>query len=200
MKKCNRCQEEKSLSEFSKNLRLEDGLERYCKDCNRASCRAYYQKNKEKTIVRVLEYHKNNPEVGRKARREYGRRNRQKMSETSVNWVKKKRADDPIFRFVCAVRKCAQRVAKAAQQRKALGSIEYLGCSIEEFIIYIEGLFTEGMTWENYGRGGWCLDHVIPIDYFVKNDLDIWKANHYLNLQPLWWEDNLKKSNKVLQL
>ena len=63
---------------------------------------------------------------------------------------------------------------------------------------YIESLFQPGMTWENYGRRGWHLDHIIPLTHF---DLTIRKqflrACHYANLQPLWAKDNIKKSDSL---
>jgi len=64
---------------------------------------------------------------------------------------------------------------------------------------YIENKFTIGMTWENYGRGGWEIDHIIPISS-AKTKEDVLKLCHYTNLQPLWWRDNLKKSNKYFPI
>ena len=53
------------------------------------------------------------------------------------------------------------------------------------------------MTWSNHGE--WHLDHVIPLSSFdLSNEKDFKKANHYTNFQPLWAEDNLKKSNKLI--
>ena len=76
-------------------------------------------------------------------------------------------------------------------------SLEYLGCSIEEFKLHIESLWLEGMTWENHGVDGWHIDHKIPLDYFVKNSDDPWEANHYTNLQPLWAAANLSKGASI---
>ena len=51
------------------------------------------------------------------------------------------------------------------------------------------------MSWDNYGK--WHIDHIIPLSSANSED-DIYKLCHYTNLQPLWAEDNLKKSNKIL--
>ena len=51
------------------------------------------------------------------------------------------------------------------------------------------------MSWDNYGK--WHIDHIIPLSSANSED-DIYKLCNYTNLQPLWAEDNLKKSNKKL--
>lgn len=70
---------------------------------------------------------------------------------------------------------------------------EILGIDFEGFKLYIENLFIEGMTWENFGK--WHLDHKIPISWGKTED-EIIRLNHYTNLQPLWAEDNLSKGNR----
>lgn len=71
-----------------------------------------------------------------------------------------------------------------------------LGCDVVFFKKYIESKFLNGMTWQNYGAKGWHFDHIIPISK-AKNLSEAIKLNHYTNFQPLWWQDNLKKSNKL---
>ena len=55
------------------------------------------------------------------------------------------------------------------------------------------------MTLENHGHGvgKWNIDHIIPIS-FAKTEEEIYKLNHYTNLQPLWWEENMAKGKKIL--
>lgn len=70
-----------------------------------------------------------------------------------------------------------------------------LGCTIEEFRIYIESLFEEGMTWDNYGPI-WELDHIIPRAYFdFSKQEDQEKCFHYTNYRPLFKKDNTSKSS-----
>jgi len=90
---------------------------------------------------------------------------------------------------------------RAALRNKAKSgsSIRDLGCSIEDFIIYIGSKFQNGMSWENYGMYGWHIDHIMPVSSFDLTDRNQHlKACHYSNLQPLWAKDNLSKSNKIL--
>ena len=71
----------------------------------------------------------------------------------------------------------------------------FLGCTREDLTTHLEGLFQDGMTWDNYGD--WHIDHIKPCSKF---DLSTEKAQaecfHYTNLQPLWAKDNLSKGAK----
>jgi hypothetical protein len=73
--------------------------------------------------------------------------------------------------------------------------LKILGCSAKELKNHLEIQFKEGMNWDNYGSG-WHVDHIIPYDTASSVD-EVEKLTHYLNLQPLWEEENLKKSNKL---
>jgi hypothetical protein len=76
-------------------------------------------------------------------------------------------------------------------------SVEMLGCNAKELKNYLASKFTDGMTWENYGRNGWHVDHIRPCSSFDLSDPEQQKqCFHYTNLQPLWAKDNLHKGNK----
>lgn len=111
-------------------------------------------------------------------------------------WTRQNRLD-PIIRFKNSVRSniSAAITKRAMSLKKQKHTEEILGCSFNEFRIYIEAKFTEGMTWENYGE--WELDHITPIS-LAKTEEEVYKLNHYTNFQPLWKMDNLKKSNKII--
>jgi len=73
---------------------------------------------------------------------------------------------------------------------------EVVGCSLEFLKKYLESKFTEGMTWENYGKYGWHIDHIRPCASFDLSDPEQQKqCFHYSNLQPLWWRDNYIKGS-----
>ncbi len=83
-------------------------------------------------------------------------------------------------------------------KKKGGSAVKDLGCSIEEFKLFIEGRWQEGMNWENYGKSGWHIDHRTPLSAFNLEDRnDFLKACHYTNLQPLWAADNLLKAWKI---
>ena len=52
------------------------------------------------------------------------------------------------------------------------------------------------MSWDLMGKHI-HIDHIIPLSY-AKTEEEIYKLCYYTNLQPLWAEDNLKKSGKLL--
>lgn len=72
--------------------------------------------------------------------------------------------------------------------------------SFDEFVAHFSMKFTRGMTWDNYGRYGWHIDHVIPDSAFSYDSIyheDFYRSWSLSNLQPLWARDNLIKSNKA---
>ena len=74
-------------------------------------------------------------------------------------------------------------------------TFDILGVDFDTFKKHIERQFTKGMTWNNHGE--WHYDHIIPISS-AKTEEEVIKLNHYTNFQPLWAEDNLRKSNKIV--
>jgi hypothetical protein len=85
--------------------------------------------------------------------------------------------------------------------KKSKHSIEYLGCTIEEFISYFEKKIeyfnnfiatSEIMTWDNIH-----IDHIKPVSLFnLDDEEEFLDCCHYSNLQPLISTDNLEKHNK----
>jgi hypothetical protein len=107
-------------------------------------------------------------------------------------YVKTKSAQDPGFRAILNTR---QRVAQFMGS-KPIKYSKKLGCSKEQFMLHIESLFQPGMTWENYGE--WEIDHKYPLSVAYEEGPEPFrKACLYMNLQPLWLEQNRKKSNKI---
>lgn len=74
---------------------------------------------------------------------------------------------------------------------------ELLGCTFEALTKRLESMFLPGMSWSNYGRDGWHVDHIKPLSKFdLTNERQLKKACSYKNLQPLWAYDNLSKGAK----
>jgi len=74
---------------------------------------------------------------------------------------------------------------------------DWLGCSIEEYKVYLESQFGDQFTWENYCEI-WELDHLRPIGVKGITDEERIKRLHYLNTRPLTIHENRTKSTKEL--
>jgi hypothetical protein len=80
----------------------------------------------------------------------------------------------------------------------SLSTSQLLGCSYQELIVHMESLFKPGMSWGNYGKNGWHIDHIIPCSSFnLPSEAEAIKCFNFKNLQPLWWHENLSKGNKL---
>lgn len=106
--------------------------------------------------------------------------------------------NNPNHRIAELLRRCLRRIIEERFTIKTSRVAKYLGCSIGEFIRYIESSFENGMSWENHGYDGWHLDHKIPCSKFdLSKESEIKKCFHYTNIQPLWKNQNLLKGARL---
>ena len=203
-KTCYTCKIEKQFYEFNKSKKGRLGLSSYCKSCDKNR----YEENKEKEHSRRkirYELNKEKEAIYNKNRYEKNKNeillkqniyNNKPETKTRRNHREKERfKKDPCYRAINRVR---NRIIKFLKNKS--GYEKTLGCTFEQFKKHIEALFQPGMTWENYGKGSekWQIDHKYPISIAYKEGEKIFsKACHYTNLQPLWFIDNMKKSNKI---
>lgn len=122
-------------------------------------------------------------------------RNRPHHTQWSREYSAKRRQSDPQYRIAASLRARARAVLLGTN--KSASSMELIGCSWWELRLQIEAQWLEGMTWENYSRAGWHIDHIVPLKAFDLTDPAQQRAAfHYTNLQPLWAVDNLRKGAK----
>ena len=99
----------------------------------------------------------------------------------------------------CRVYGAIKRVLRGAKPRMRYRTEEMLGCTVEYFKSHIEGLWVDGMSWENYGTE-WEIDHTIPLAAFNITDPHHQKmATHYTNQGPMWKSENRHKSDRLLE-
>lgn len=124
---------------------------------------------------------------------EYRKHANEVRRKTRGNNLREKMAD--------RIRTLIRNSLKLAHTRKAnTKTTDLLGCSIDLFIQHISLQFEPSMNWENYGNGygKWNIDHRIPVSSFDLMDIDEQKkAFHYMNCQPMWAIDNIKKGAKM---
>lgn len=215
---CSKCKEEKEVCEFSKNISRKDGYHPQCKNCkngwrlnNREHVleykKNYHKKNKDKLNEHTKNwrqsnpnYHKNYKEGNKerlvKSNKNYREKNLEKILKYSIEYNKKKRHSDPFYNLTCNIRSRITTFLKLKNISKNNKTFEIVGCTQEFLKEHIEKQFTKGMCWDLMGKHI-HIDHIIPLSS-AKTEEEVYKLCHYTNLQPLWAEDNLKKSNKIL--
>jgi hypothetical protein len=120
---------------------------------------------------------------------------RAKTNETTKRYHRERRKRDPIFKLIAYVRGRIHGALKTESAKKSKKTEQLLGCSVQELRKHLEAQFKDGMSWYNYGQ--WHVDHIKPCCAFDLTNPEEQKACfNYLNLQPMWAEDNLKKSGK----
>lgn len=218
MKICPKCNKNKELCEFHTQKSSKDGLYPYCKTCRAEKDREYNKINRLKIQIRRKKYRERNKEAIYVANKIYSKHNKEKISANkkryyaenrkiirrkNYDYIKKRREESIQVRIRDNIRK---RVREAAIYGKVGSQSKCLGCSSEELMAYLESKFCmhpktgKMMTWENYGRHGWHIDHIKPLASFdLTNREQFLEACHYTNLQPLWAEENLRKGSKIIK-
>lgn len=75
-----------------------------------------------------------------------------------------------------------------------------VGYTLGDLLRHLERKFLPGMSFDNYGRNGWEVDHIIPRSAFNYNsaeDIDFKRCWALENLQPIWRKDNQRKGAKL---
>lgn len=108
---------------------------------------------------------------------------------------KRRMMEDPIYATIFSLRvSLGARLRKVKAGHISRRAEKYLGCSIYDFVVYIEALWQPGMNWSGQGTV-WQLDHIKPLASFDLTDLSqVEIASHYSNFQPLFREEHQRKS------
>jgi hypothetical protein len=169
-----------------------------------------YNENTEfrkKQLQKVSEYNKINREEKTKYLRKYREENRdqlrtywreykrtEKGKESRRDYVRNKRHTDINYKILTNLRNRLKHAINGNLHKEK--TLKLLGCTIEQFRIYLEPKFTTGMSWSNYGE--WHIDHIKPCSsYDISDPVQQAACFHYTNLQPLWAIDNLKKGDAI---
>ena len=139
-------------------------------------------------------YHSKTPEEKLAFNRANARSSEQRRA-ANLRYENKKYANNLNYRIAKCLR-CRFHKALSRDQ-KSDRATAMIGCTIERLRNHLEAQFTDGMSWENYGKNGWHVDHIRPCASFDLTDPEQQRqCFHYTNLQPLWATDNMRKSAK----
>jgi hypothetical protein len=189
---CCTCKINKSLVNFNKNKNSEDGLQHQCKSCNKI----YRENNKNKSRLDQKKWRDNNKERNEELKKGWLKKNIEKVRKNRNKRFNERYNTDPLEKLKKTIRVAFLRGIKQGY-KKTNKTENVLGCTWEEFKIHIEKQFKLGMTWENHAYEGWHIDHIIPISS-AKSEEEVYRLSHYTNFQPLWCDENLTKSNKII--
>src|SRR5947207_2614739 len=78
--------------------------------------------------------------------------------------VRETRRNDIAFRLLGSLRRRIWETLRG--KHKSARTIQLAGCSIEQLQAHLQAKFAVGMSWENYGRIGWHVDHIVPGSHF----------------------------------
>lgn len=200
--KCNKCKSNKSINLFS-------GKNRICKKCRANIAKENYhkspnkQKESNKKYLSNLTIEQKNKQ--KESNKKYYKKNKQKRLASNKKWRKdnpnwqknyenNRRLNDVEYRITGVLR---SRLSQAVKKQSGIkeSTKKLIGCDIHFLIKYLESQFSEGMSWYNYGE--WHIDHIKACANFNLKKIENQEiCFHYSNLQPLWAEDNIRKSNK----
>ena len=196
-KVCSKCHQEKSIDQYY--FRKETNKYRnYCIVCFTQKQRKYrvnnyevVKINKRKSLLKHFEtyqtYHKN-----------YQLTHKLECLRNNLKY-KKKKYTNPVYKFIQNIRNRTREGIKnnRTPTKKSQKTRDLLCCDWVYAKKHLEKQFRDGMTWENHGKV-WHIDHIIPLAFFdMSDDTEQKLANHYGNLQPLFVNENLIKSNKI---
>ena len=213
---CTKCNKDKG-TDFRKNRKV-------CRECDNEIAREQRKKDKLKKkpefiICRVCGEKKTDFRINRKkcldCEREHGRNyrrttdkakiwaenNKERMSELRRNYyvkekenIKEKRRErfktDEKFKLSQKHRSSLYRFVKGGKTSK------YVNCKGEQFRNWLQFQFEEDMTIENYGEV-WAVDHVIPVEKFLKGEYSSDVILNWMNIQPIYAKKNLTKNKYI---
>lgn len=180
-KLCKSCNIKKNIDEFYKHKAV-------CKICHNQISKTYRENNKESISISRKKWELNNIESRKVSRKENAR---------------KRRSQDYLFSLRTSISRNIRCSLLRNGFKKNNKTEIILGCSFEEFKLYLESKFEPWMNWENRGlyngdfNYGWDIDHIIPLSS-GNSEEDITKLSHYKNLQPLCSKINREIKSNIL--
>jgi hypothetical protein len=190
-KVCSKCGIEKPYSDYFLKKSCVGGVNSYCKKCHLEKKQLWRKNNPEQYKKQIKDYWGKVKVVQTEKKKVWINNNREKYNSY---WTNRKK-QEPEFKLLVNMRSRLSGYLKTLNITKKNKTFEIVGCSPQFLKEHLEKQFVDGMTWEN--RNEWHIDHKTPLSS-AKTEEELYKLCHYTNLQPLWAEENLKKSNKII--
>ena len=210
-KKCSVCQKSlpATITFFFPETMGKYGLRNKCKSCFYIESIATkaIPKNREKARIAGRKYYTENKKYYAEKWRRYYKANTEHLKKKAIDWNKnnldkrkiidKKRRENVGFRLSSNIsRSIRQSLFTHSKNKMPWESL--VDFTKQELIKHLEKQFTEGMTWNNYGK--WHIDHSIPIlafNFTKPEHQDFKRCWALSNLQPMWALENISKGAKL---
>jgi hypothetical protein len=154
---------------------------------------------KERRRKNYDKWYGQNKEYRKEYHKQWRTKNIDKIKKTKRDYERNRKASDPIYKLISNFRTAIYQVLKESNVEKNKHYFDILQYTPEELIVHLESQFKDSMNWDNYGF--WHVDHKLPITHFniqEMGDEEFMKCWSLENLQPMWAEENIRKSNKII--
>ena len=191
---CPQCKTKKPLSDFYKKKTNKYGYKHTCKACEKIFRKEYYSGNKEKEDLNHSKYISKNKDSVNKRRNERYSENHDQKRIVANTYIKNKTSDPKERVYFFALKYIGK------HKKSSSKPVDLLGCNAELFSDHLENHFQKNMSWSNYGIGKnkWSMDHKKPINSFnLFDDNQEKTCFNYSNIQPMWFNDNASKKDKI---
>jgi hypothetical protein len=199
---CCRCKIEQPMSEYGPQKKGPNGYRSQCRSCRRLEAKEYRKRNLDKVKAAKeawkaknpdydKNYRENNPDKKRNASLKWYAKNKEVAKERAKTWNRnnpekinaKQRRYMKNNPHIQSWRSVLRNSLSRLNKKKEGHTIDLLGYSAEDLKKHLESLFTDGMSWDNYGE--WHIDHIKPVVNFdPKTPQSI--VNALSNLRPMW--------------
>lgn len=196
-KKCIKCNIEKPITDFYKDSSTKDNYRPECKSCKRQLGKLRYLQNRERINEQCRQYYRDNKEAHSERCIQYYQKNKQTIHKYMNQYQKTRRATDSLYSLICKIRNLIGKSHRNQKYSKKSKTFKILGCEGWFLQVHLEYTFELNYGVPYTGQAV-HIDHIIPISSATSED-ELLKLNHWTNLQYLTPEDNLKKSDSLVQ-
>jgi hypothetical protein len=198
MKECKKCNETKPLTEYYTKTDKKYNktyYHSYCKPC-------WLKRNSDNRRKKIA----TDPEYAKKHSQQYKdwyKRNKRAKLDYNNAYSAKRRKEDPIYKMRVRVANGVKAGIKDGAGKQRASTWDHLPYTPEELRLHLESQWEDWMNWDNYGNdaGCWVIDHIYPQAKLPFDSLDhpnFLKCWGLDNLRPLCRDENLLKSDKIL--
>ena len=124
--------------------------------------------NRKDVRDRCKKYRESNKEKSKEYQEKYYQENRNVILSNVYKNKKRRIKNDPLYKLYIRISGSIRDSIQNGGYSKRSRTHDILGCTYEEFKIYIESKFESWMNWDNRGlyngepNYGWDIDHIIP--------------------------------------